>query len=577
MKLSPPNSRRRRQGSALMITLIMLGVALAILASTLSWTSTSTRLTYRTIQYHRSVAAAEAATEKVISQMTRDYFNGGNVEVANNLANYRANVPNATDSGYWNDWQFNDTVNVGRTHVQAGAATNYVLANTAYAGLRAFATTYRVAAHARLTGTSENVVGGVLQELHLARIPIFQFAMYSSSDMEISCGQPFTVTGRVHANGKLYVEPDNALTFQSDVTAVQEILFQRHPADCRGNPGGSVVYQVEPETPVPALTLPIGTSNSPAAIREILFPPPAGESPDSPMGQQRFYNQAKLIITVSNDSVTATSGRLNNFSTPVPTNELASFITTTNSFRDAREEKTVLPIDINVGMLTVWGATNKSLSTVVGSNGVNSVYVLDRRTLAGNQLGAVRVSNGRTLPPSGLSIATARPLYVQGHYNQTNTANLGQNNTAGTKPAAFMADAVTILSEAWNDANSTSAVGSRTAASTTVNAAILTGVVETSNCNYSGGMENFPRFLETWGSSRIFTYNGSMVRMFPSFYATNVWGKANVYAPPARRWAYDVNFSDPLRLPPMTPGLLTVLRGSWATIAPDKNYATANP
>jgi hypothetical protein len=576
MKLLPLISQRCREGSALMMTLIMTGVALAILASTMSWSSTSTRLTHRTIQYHRSVMAAEAATEKVLSQITRDYFNGGHAEVANNVGNYRSAVPLQAESDYWSNWEFNDTLNQGRTFVQAGAAINYILTNTSYAGLWAYASIYQVASHARMMGTTENVVGGVLQEVHLARIPIFQFAMYSSTDMEISCGQAFTVTGRVHCNAKLYVEPDSTLTFQSDVTAGQEILFQRHPQDCRGAPRGAVVYQVPPETPVPALTLPIGTSNSPTAIREILQPPPASEDPNSPMGRERFYNQAKLIITVSNSSVTATSGRFNNFATKVPTNELAAFVSTNSNFSDAREGKTVHPIDINVSAFTDWGRTNTSLISVAGTNGVNSIYVLDRRTLAGTQLGAVRAWNGRSLPISGLSIATARPLYVQGHYNQTNTARLGQNNTAGTKPAAFMADAVTILSEGWNDLNSINLVALRLALPTTVNAAILTGVVETSGCNYSGGMENFPRFLETWGSANVFTYNGSMVRMFPSLYATNVWGKANVYAPPARRWAYDINFSN-LLLPPMTPGLLTVLRGSWATIAPDKNYAVAKP
>ena len=72
----------------------------------------------------------------------------------------------------------------------------------------------------------------------MARIPIFQFAMYTSGDMEISCGQPFTLGGRVHSNGELYVEPDSALTFLDDVTAVQDILFQRAPLDTRAAPSG---------------------------------------------------------------------------------------------------------------------------------------------------------------------------------------------------------------------------------------------------------------------------------------------------------------------------------------------------
>jgi len=90
-------------------------------------------------------------------------------------------------------------------------------------------------------------------------------------------------------------------------------------------------------------------------------------------------------------------------------------------------------------------------------------------------------------------------------------------------------------------------------------------------------MENFPRFLEAWGAANIFTYNGSMVRMFPSRYATNAWGKANVYDPPKRNWAFDLNFTDATKLPPLTPSLVKVLRGQWATVAPDQNVAAAIP
>jgi hypothetical protein len=154
---------------------------------------------------------------------------------------------------------------------------------------------------------------------------------------------------------------------------------------------------------------------------------------------------------------------------------------------------------------------------------------------------------------------------------------LGTTNTTTTKPASLVADAVTILSPNWVDTNSTASVSSRKAKPTTVNAAILTGVVETTLGKYSGGMENFPRFLEDWGSANAFTYNGSMVKMFPSQYGTNAWGKSDVYNPPKRDWAYDLNFNDAEKLPPLTPSLMYVFRGQWATVAADKNVAAANP
>ncbi len=579
MKTAFPQQEPNKSGSALALTMIMTAIALAMLAAAMSWSASSTQLTHRSIQYTRSVAAAEAGTEKVLSQMTKDYLLGGDLLVRDNVASYRQLVPTSADSAFWSGWEFNDAGgNPGRTFVQSATSGSYVNLDPPYAGLRGFVTTYTVVAHAREPAAPQNVVGGVLQEAQLARIPVFQFAMYSSGDMEISCGQPLTINGQVHANKTLYVEPASTLTFQSDVTAVLNIFFSRAPGDTRAAPTGTAVYQGQKKAPVQAMSLPIGTNNSPEAIREIIQPPPVGEDPNSAIGRLRYYNLTDMLLTVSDTGVTATSGKFNNFATSIPSNELATVVTTTNSFWDAREGKTVRPVDINIGALTAWSQTNSSLRAALGSKDLASVYVLDGRTLAGTNLGAVRVVNAEILPSRGLTLATARPLYVFGHYNQTNTANLATANTTTTQPASLVADAVTILSPNWKDAKSTLvATSSRPAIPTTVNAAILTGVVETTQDKYSGGMENFPRFLEAWGSANALTYNGSMVKMFPSQYATNAWGKADVYDPPKRNWAFDLNFSDANRLPPLTPSLMKVFRGQWATVAPDKNVATATP
>jgi hypothetical protein len=577
MKTTFTPRRLNQTGSALVLAIIMSAVALALLAAAMSWSAGSTRMTYRSIQYNRSVAAAEAATEKAVGQINRDFLYGGESLVIDNLNTYRQNtVPTSSDSSYWNNWEFNDANgHPGQTYVQRAPGTSYIVLDSTYAGLKGYASTYTIVSHARETAGPQDVTGGVLQQLQLASIPVFQFAMYSSGEMEISCGQPFDITGRVHSNGKLYVEPDNFLTFESSVTAVIDILYpQRDPLDTRGKPSGSAVY-VHPDqkkSPVPALTLPIGTTNTPEAIREIIEPPAVGEDSTSPIARLRYYNQCDLVLVASNSGISATSGFFNNFATAIPTNELQSFVSTTNSFWDAREGKTVKPIDINMGKLTAWSQTNTSLRySVIGSNLIlSSVYVLDTRTLPGTSLGAVRVYNGTILPLHGLTVATGRPLYVQGDYNQLNPANLGTANTSTTRPASLVGDAITVLSDAWQDSKSSTEQG---ALPTTVNAAFLTGSVDTTLGHYSGGMENFPRFLENWGSANAFTYNGSMIKMFPSFYATNAWGKANVYTPPKRKWAYDANFDDPSKLPPKTPSLLKVIRGQWANVAPNQNAA----
>jgi hypothetical protein len=131
-------------------------------------------------------------------------------------------------------------------------------------------------------------------------------------------------------------------------------------------------------------------------------------------------------------------------------------------------------------------------------------------------------------------------------------------NTTYTYPAALLADAITILSDSWNDTDPDYLAGGLLAnrtkpTPTTVNAAALEGIVQSTNSNYSGGVENFLRLEEDW-SGVVLQYNGSIVVMFPSIYATSFWPATGiVYNVPTRHWGFDMNFTDPTKLPPLTP------------------------
>ncbi len=563
-RLPPPGPG----GYALVLVLCLTAVALLTLAAAMSWTSDTRRTTERNNEYQKSLAAAEAATEKAVGLMESDFRNSGAGTVWANLARYHAAVPLAAEEATWGRYAFSD----GAGHANQLIVTNlgtttYTNLGGAYQNLKGMAATFQVGAAARNTRGRESVIAGVRQQVQVATIPLFQFAIFYNILMEISCGQPFNIWGQVHANQQMYVLPDSALTFRGDVGAVGDITFSRAPGDSRGPPAGAVTYQAGHLSGVASLNLPIGTNNSPAAVQALLDPPPSGEDPNSAMGKQRFYNQADLIVTVSNATITATSGRSDGFGTDLSAAEVNQFVSTNATFHDAREGKTVEAITVDVGNFTAWNATNATLRVVEG-HPVGTLYVQDKRTLGGTQLGAVRLQNGTVLPSRGLTVVTPQPLYVQGNYNGYNSGYLGTTNTSATYPAALMSDAITILSSNWKDANSSLGLSSRNAKPTTVNAAIVSGNVPTSVFNsYSGGVENFPRFLENWGGSNPFTYNGSIVCMFPSRYATNRWGMSGVYNPPARNWSFDQNFLDPSKLPPSTPSLSTMIRLHWNVVA----------
>jgi hypothetical protein len=187
----------------------------------------------------------------------------------------------------------------------------------------------------------------------------------------------------------------------------------------------------------------------------------------------------------------------------------------------------------------------------------------------------VRLVHGQQLPNpgnarNGFTLATPFPVYILGNYNvQTNGGSpvLGTNNTSSTYPAAIMGDAVTILSVLWNDANSITKISSGPVADdTTVNAAMLEGIVESvPGGDYSGGADNFLRMLENWNNQTL-TYNGSIVVLFDSNYATNAWKQIhNYYDKPNRNWSFDLNFTHQPLLPPLTPSIKAMIRGQWMT------------
>jgi len=186
----------------------------------------------------------------------------------------------------------------------------------------------------------------------------------------------------------------------------------------------------------------------------------------------------------------------------------------------------------------------------------------------------VRLVNGATLPSRGLTVVTPNPIYVKGNFNQPTPALLNTTNTTTTKPASLVGDALTILSPNFDDAKTGGSYTykDRKGANTTVNAAVIAGIVETSQTLkiYSGGAHNLGRFLEDW-TGRTFTYNGSMVVLFPSYMATKPFQQPGAYYyPPARDYAFDLNFLDGTKLPPGTPDLRVLIRGRWALVEPNK-------
>ncbi len=546
-------------------------MGLMVLGSVLNWGSNNASVIERNNQFFKATSAAEAATERVVAGIVTDYQTNGEAGVYSKLSTYATWVPTSTDDPYWANYQFNNAQGVtNRTYISRIVDPIYTNVGNQYSGLRGMSATYRVVSNAR--GLNYPIVAGIKQEIQVSTVPVFQFAIFYTMDLEINPGANMGVSGRGHSNNDIYCNPDSGawLTFHSDVTACGGIFLTYKPGDpnITRTPGG-VIFETNHTGGNSTLTLPIGTNNTSDAVYEILKPRPPGETSASPMYTNRYYNKADLIILVSNATVTAKAGA---DGATIPWVQVSHFVSTNLTFYNKREDLTVQATQIDVGKLTQWAHTNAAIAGTVGNDHLNSIYVADYRSVGSDREHGVRLTNGAALPPDGLTVASPNPVYIKGHYNAPTATERGTHNTGNTEPASIAADAINILSENWRDNQSANTVDNRTATPTTVNAAFLSGIVGTANYGgtdrYSGGVENFPRFLENW-SNVPFTYNGSMVVMFYSKEAVSPQGShTDVYSPPVRDWAFDVNFMDSTKLPPDTPQFRKISRWLWTFMAP---------
>lgn len=457
-----------------------------------------------------------------------------------------------------------DSFNMDRFHViyevtAVGGSTQRTLTTGAYAGLYGLVQDYDIWGYAHSDATG--VQNSVRIRMERALIPLFQFAIFYDDVLEFHPGPAMTISGRVHSNDDMYIDALNGLKINSNTTAGGRILHGKHPQSGEANYNGPV--DIKDNTGAyKSMKLSDGTwldnndsdwmnestsrwggrvADSDHGMHALKLPLEAGDDPrniikDASGGNTDSYeNQAGLKI------VNGTAYWKNGASWVDVTSTLTTAgVIKTASFYDARNKKTVSAREIDISKLNT--------SAYWPTNGI--VYTKD--TQSGTGLKATRLVNGSTLK-AALTVVSENPVYTKGNYNSTSK-----------KPAAIFADAYTVLSGSWSDANSTKSLSNRQATSTTANVSFITGNVPTNAGKMSGGTHNLPRFLEDWGGD-TFTWKGSMVQMWQSAYANGVWSDTDgSYGPPTRVWDFDTDLLDPNKLPPGTPMVNAVVKRGWS-------------
>jgi hypothetical protein len=493
MKINPIHSKQTR-GFIIITVMILCAASLLILAGILSYTTTTANLNMRSNEYSLCQNAAEAATEKVYAKMAYDFVNSGGVfTVSNNVANgtYQALVPTAADNSYFTNFNFYNP-----TSTTAGQI--YVAFLTNYAGplpsqyTNEFAATnsmiYRIVANVTMPGAYANnankVIGTAQEDVLFALVPINTYAIFYNGELEFSDCATMNITGRTHSNADICTGSGSALTFSALVTASTIIQSPN-----RGNAGpwsfnqnvtysgGSQTDSVSVQLAIPMINthtmIEIPTNQSPAEVATL-------------QGQQAEYNQAQVVLIITNSPNTITNSANyagtnpmvqvilqagNNQSLPgadtsphifYETNMSPSmlgtnynayqntfqignsnfnpytnfirlpFLSLTNTFTDERNTNSyyrsnMYVTQIDVGAYANWLLTNTTLTAKLTNGAATILYVADQRYIGTNKMAVVRLVNATQLPYNnniGWTMATQNPLYVEGNYNVTTNSSM---------------------------------------------------------------------------------------------------------------------------------------------------------
>lgn len=526
---------KSESGVATLIALLMIAMLTLIGLAALSTSEDEIQIAGNELQEMRAFYAAEAGLEMAVAALQSEYDSTGMPPVS---------MPTGTMAI--------NSASISYEAKDNGPAQQRLLSSGSLAGLHALVKSYTVSSMA--TSNVEHAKMMVSQTFETALVPIFQFAVFYEDDLWATPRYDMIIDGRVHVNGNMYLQASEGLSFTDRVTASGGIHHGLRDGQNPGatadvsftDAGGNLISMKEGSGWLESsdahwhdsaigrwqgmvldeafgqkeLNLPLSGSSDPHAVIER-----GADNPDSYEHKAGFKIIDGVPYASSGGSWVDVSGSL-----PAGT-------VTNVQFYDGRETTEVNATQVDMDLLRTSG--------YLPANGV--IYSSDQRSGTYNGL---KLVNGQEIGMP-LSVFSENPVYVQGNFNTTNK-----------QPVSVAGDAVTFLSNTWNDADSYMSLSNRSPDATTVNLALITGDDTPTSTNYGGGLENLPRFLEDWLSTK-FTMRGSMINLWRTQQAGGDWSYGSYYTAPTRDWSFDSDFDDPNKLPPKTPTVRIFQRKGW--------------
>ena len=325
--------------SAMLIVMLLAGISVG----TLYLVNTESRLAATDLESSRAFYGAEAGMEKMMADLSLLY--------SSMLSPSESAIQGLGDSGYqpviedisYPDYSFTIPLEDGVPKVVVRTVTS-----GPNEGLLAYITELTLSVTAETSGGSEVKME---REIEMALIPVFQFGLFSETDLSYFPGPGFDFAGRVHTNGNLFLATSSTdgLVFHNKITAVGDViraemanglgtvatgrtdpvLIPTAPAGCDDTKPacrdfdedeGSLVgglgsadnttpawsttslttyngFILNGDTGAKAMDLPF-VSPGLRAI-EMIRRPPAAEDPDSLVGKSRTYNMAQIRVLIS--------------------------------------------------------------------------------------------------------------------------------------------------------------------------------------------------------------------------------------------------------------------------------------
>ena len=166
--------------------------------------------------------AAEAGMEQMTANLG-DLFAQTYSPTASQINNVQLNPPLLPGIQYLNsNGSSGFTITPGATDINGNPApTIATIKSGTYAGMTALLTEYTMVVNARTTEGREVKLQRTIQTVG---IPMFQFGIFSDTDLDFFPGPNFQFGGRTHTNGNLFLAAGSTLTLSDKVDVYKDVI-----------------------------------------------------------------------------------------------------------------------------------------------------------------------------------------------------------------------------------------------------------------------------------------------------------------------------------------------------------------